>query len=112
MNPLLMEEDLKDLHIVCESLRDSFSLLAARLPRFLLKVLELRDPTGTPESVEHVWVTLGASEDWLPEFVRVNPRWVDGHLNVNSDCRDDPDLLGATSALLLHTFKMRSFTES
>ena len=93
MNPLVGEEDLKDLHIVFESLRNSFSLLAARLPRFLLKVLVFRDPTGTPESVEHFWVTLGASEDWLPEFVRVSPRWVDGRLNVNSCCRDDPTFL-------------------
>lgn len=103
----------KDLHIVVESLRNSFKLLNARLVSFLQSKLSFYDTSSDDvEAVEAFWHTLGVGEDKLPLVVELNPKWEDGRLWVSDTFQDREDATDKISGLLLYVFKWKKFVES
>ena len=59
LSPRVSEAELKDLHIVLESLRSSYMLLVQRVPRFLAQVVEFADGTQSIDSVLGVRSSVG-----------------------------------------------------
>jgi hypothetical protein len=109
---MLSDEEIKDAHVIFESVRSSFSLLVAHTPGFIVDHISFKSPIGALASVDEFWLCMGVGQDWLPEFVRVNPRWVRGYLIVNEICRDEIGIISTVSSLLLYSFKIRTFSES
>jgi hypothetical protein len=103
---------VKDLHVVCESLRNSLSLLTARLPKFLASVVDFRREPVDEVTVRCLWQALGVEADWLDEFVHVHPVWRNGHLLVNAQCAEETDFLQRLTTIVLHVFKFRRFADS
>jgi hypothetical protein len=107
-------EGLKDMHIVLESLRNSFTLLVERLPAFLEQHLAFSADSYDVEEVLAFWRCMGIGADMLEAVAEVNPWWsaADGHLWVNGRLADDSEATEKVSHILLYLFKWRKFTES
>ena len=112
LEPYLQKDGLHDLHIVIESLRNSFSLLHARLPVFLNMYVAFDTFTYNLEEVMSFWRVLGVDADMIEIVATVNPRWHSGFLWVSSSLQDDPTGMEQISAVCLYMFKWRKFTES
>jgi hypothetical protein len=105
-------EDLQSLHIVVESLRNSFDILLSRLPAFLSKHLVFVDPPGDTEPVATFWRNLGVEADMVDEVAEVNPWWAEGKLQVSSAVTQDPAGIEQVSHVLLYLCKWRQFSDS
>ena len=84
---------LEDLHILIESIRNSFAALREHIPQFLHRRLRFHDPhqAGT-DADRMVWALLGLEPQWVEEVVSLNPSWMDGWLfiNVHDDQQQTP----------------------
>jgi hypothetical protein len=105
-------EDLKDLHIVMESLRNSFAILHARMPRFLISHLAFDQSPFDRQVVAAFWRALGVEAAMVDKVVEVNPWWDGNFLWVNGELEDDPNAIAIVSGVLLYIFRWRQFTDS
>eukprot|EP00974_Lingulodinium_polyedra_P092302 8943879-Lingulodinium_polyedra.AAC.1 len=72
------KDDVDDLHIVIESLRNSYSLLVSALPTFLGQCLQFREEPSIDDGQTRLfWSALGVPPDMIDEMVRINP-WCEG----------------------------------
>ena len=100
-----------DLHIVIESLRNSFFLIHAHLYEFLM--IYLRYDVHCSDDIEAAtifWQVLGVDADMLDDIVEVNPQWRGGFLYVAGHLERDPCSMEKVSGVLLYIFKWRKFT--
>lgn len=105
-------EDLKSLHIAIESLRNSFALLTAELPAFLMQHIAWSDAPRDEDRIQEFWQALGVHVDHLEHVVYVNPLWREGRLCVNAAVAEEVDPIGAVSSALLCICAWRKFTDS
>jgi len=105
-------EEVKDLHIVIEALRNSFSILLSRLPAFLSKYMTFWNDPGDVEEVGSFWRHMGVEADMVDEVTRVNPWWRDGRLYVNGELAHDPDCMEKVSHVMLYLCRWRKFSDS
>ena len=104
---------LEDVHIVIESLRNTFEPLRAHIPHFLQSKLRIHDPAQPATAATRmVWALLGVEPDWLEMVVSLNPIWVGGWLFVNDTDEGQPSAVEQTSHLYFHLMKWTKFTES
>ena len=83
-------EGLKSLHVALESLRNSFSLLTARLPAFLHQFVGFDDKPRDEAAIAEFWQAMGIDAEMLDAIADVNPSWCDGRLWANARLCDDP----------------------
>ena len=105
-------EDIQNLHIVVESLRNSFDLLLARLPAFLAKHLAFVDDRADLDVIAGFWRDLGVEADMVDLVAEVNPWWESGQLQVSSTLAREADAIEKISHTLLYLCKWRKFSES
>jgi hypothetical protein len=105
-------DELRGLHVVMESLRNSFAILVERLPAFLGEFLVFDSSGFDMDEVLGFWRCLGVEADMLEEVAAVNPWWADGRLCVNGALAGDSEAAQKVSHVLLYLFKWRLFTES
>ena len=105
-------EDIQNLHIVVESLRNSFDLLLARLPVFLVKHLAFVDDRADLDVIAGFWRDLGVEAGMVDQVAEVNPWWENGQLQVSSALSGDADAIEKVSHILLYLCKWRQFSES
>ena len=105
-------EDIQNLHIVVESLRNSFDLLLARLPEFLVKHLAFAGNRADTDAVAGFWRDLGVEAGMVDQVAEVNPWWENGQLQVSSALSGDADAIEKVSHILLYLCKWRQFSES
>jgi hypothetical protein len=111
--PAAQGDTLHDIHILVESLRNSFAILQARLHTFLLKYLRFRSVGSTdPQPVLLFWQALGAEPHALDLLCELDPWWEDDYLWVNKELADDPAMLEKVTTAILYQFKWRKFVES
>ena len=103
---------LKDLHIIVEALRNSFSLLHERLFGFLLTHVVCDMEPGQFEDVMEFWQLLGVDAAMLEAVALVNPCWRDGQLHVSAALANDEDKVERISAVVLYLFRFRKFVDS
>lgn len=104
-------QDVQDLHIVIEALRNSFSILLERLPEFLTKHIAFCNSESL-ELVECFWRQLGVEADMVEEVAAVNPWFRDGSLYVSQEMADQPDCLERVSRVMLYLCRWRKFSDS
>ena len=113
LNPFIQENLLKDLYIVVESLRNSFTILQASMRKFLIKYLSFR-PEGatTGAAAAWFWQVMGVEVDMMEAVLEVSPWWEGERLWVNSELANDRGNLGKITTVLQYLFKWRKFTET
>jgi hypothetical protein len=104
--------DLKDIHIVVESLRNSFSILHSHLPVLLMSHVAYDSSPDDPDEIKEFWQALGVEANMLDDFVEINPWFRNGQLHVSRALEADSGKMETLSALLLYLFKFRAFTDS
>ena len=105
-------QDLHDLHIVVESLRNSFQILMCRLPAFLAAHLSFSTEQPNQDQVVAFWRALGVEASMIDTVAEVNPWWAEGKLWVSSDLAEDTEAIEKTSFVLLYLCKWRRFNDS
>lgn len=105
---------LKDLFLCMVGLRDSFGFLLSNLGSWLREVVEFEECSIGESYLEEFWTCLGVDKQWLPVFVRLNPRWdVNTHrLYVRSSEQKRDNLIGSLSKAILYIWKFRQFSDS
>jgi hypothetical protein len=103
---------LHDLHIIVESLRNSFALLHGQLRPFLLTHLAFDDTPYNMGDVMEFWQALGVEADMLQEIAEVNPWWVQGQLHVNANLQRRTNMMEKVSAVVLYMFRWRKFVDT
>ena len=103
---------IKDLHIILESLRNSFTLIHERLPAFLEAHLVADMAPADLDAVMQFWQVLGVEADFLEEVAYVNPWFVDGALHVNAALSDSDQKLEKVSTVVLYLFRWRRFVDT
>ena len=95
---------VKDLHIVLESLRNSFTGLERNLMPFLVKHLRFEDLGVSEGDQLALWLCLKAPLDTITLLLELGLHWKDGYLYVNKRTELDPEcvtkLMVAILALL------------
>ena len=104
-------EATQDLHIVMESLRNSFSLLVERLPLFLSTHLARREEPIEQEEAIDFWRTVGVEASMLELVAEVHPLWENGFLFVSSNL-EEASVIEKVSHVLLYLCKWRRYTDS
>ena len=103
---------LKDLHVVIESCRNSFTFIHANLASFLVKHVAFAPPPRDSHLVLRFWQALGVDTEWLDDLAFLNPWW-DGHsLLISEGARDHDDLIGKISSVVLYVWKWKKFVET
>lgn len=105
-------EVLKDIHIVIESCRNSFVFIQANVIKFLVERLGFVQPPIDTELVLRFWRALGVDGDWLDILGYLNPWWDGNRLLISEAAKDDPDLIGKVSDLILYLWRWRKFVET
>ena len=100
-----------DLHIIMESLRNSFGIIVARLGIFLARNLDFDDTPYDLEAVCQLWMLFGIPADMVDEVAIANPRWRGGKLLVNGAMRGDKCIERVSSICML-VFKWRRFCDT
>ena len=106
---------LKSLHIVIESVRNSFSLLQVRMPLFLTECLRLDDGSDyDAQTLYHEWVNLGCDSHIAELIAHLHLRWEPSRqkLWVAAKHSEDLGLVEKVSFVLMSVMKFRRFTES
>ena len=101
---------LTDVHIVIESLRNSYDLLVVHLGNWIITSLSFED--WDFQHQRELWTLLGLEPDRVDEFVALQLRFHGGRLKVDASYRDSPNLLESISTCLLHAWRFRKFTTS
>lgn len=104
-------EAVKDLHIVIEALRNSFSLLTKRMPVFLNRYLARRDEPVDHDAAIDFWRAMGVEASMLESVAEVHPLWENGLLCVNTSL-EEGNVIEKVSHILLYLCKWRKFTDS
>jgi hypothetical protein len=104
-------QDVQDLHIVIEALRNSFDILLERLPEFLTRHMTFRNGEDC-ELVSTFWRQLGVEADMLEEVALVGPWFEDGRLYINQGLADDPGCMERVSHVMLYLCRWRKFSDS
>ena len=94
---------LKDLHIVIESVRNSYNDIAGAVGGFVLSHLKHDDQPHSFSNARQWWIAMGASERWADRLATVNPVFKGG--SCGSPCQK-PQL--ASTAELSIVFCMSS----
>ena len=110
LEPYASKEDVKDLHISIESLRNSFSMIAREIPKF--SRLHVQFANLSAVGVADFWARLGITPDQLHLLVLVNPCWTGTVLLVSTDLQCLPDPLGVVQNAILLVLKLSRFSES
>ena len=94
-------QDVQDLHIVKEALRNSFDIFLQRPPELLTSCMAFRKGEDC-ELVSSFWRQLGVEAHMLDEVALVGPWFRDGRLYVNQELADDPDCVQRVSQVILY----------
>lgn len=105
-------QEIQDLHIVIEALRNSFELLLARLPTFLAQHLAFYPEAFEAETVAGFWRAMGIEAHMVDRLAEVNPWWSEGFLWVNGNLAQDADVVEKVSFVLMYLCKWRRFCEA
>ena len=110
-----MQKTTKSLHIVIESLRNSYGLLQLRLPLFLSDSLALDDGADyDSQALYHQWVNLGCDSHIAELLGELHLRWepARNRLLVAAKHSSDLALVEKISFVLLSVMKFKRFSDS
>ena len=110
--PLSTEESMKNLHVVIESLRNSFSLLHSHIYAFLSSCVCFRSRPHDQESARALWAAVGVEADAVSDFADIHPLWDGQRLWVSQELEGSEEALPKLSFLLLKAFRWQRFTQS
>ena len=105
-------QDLHDLRIVVESLRNSFSLLTRKLPSFMVKYVAFRVTEADTEAVRLFWSNMGVEPNMLDEVAEVNPWWQAWKLSVSAHLSETEASHDKVALVLLYLCKWRRLNDS
>lgn len=110
--PLAGAEGLRDIHIVTESLRNSFGTLHDRMHSHLLERLHFDRSPVDREQVARYWMCLGVAADMLDMVAEIHPWWKGGASWVSGDLEGEDDMLERVSLVVLYMHQWKQFTDS
>ena len=104
----------KSLHIVIESLRNSFSMMQKSLASFVCQHLTVDDcDAHNPEPLFQFWVACGLQFEVAERVSLLNLRWQDGELKVaKCAAQSSQNILEEVSWCLVASCRFRSFSDS
>jgi hypothetical protein len=105
-------EDLKDLYIVIQSLRNSFDVIHGYLKIFVTENLQFVQDAGDSQEVYQYWVQLGIQSDVAETLAELGLRWANGHLQVSERHKSSDSLIETVCSSMLVVFKWKKFTDS
>lgn len=106
------ESMIKDLFVVVESLRNSYSLLVAHLPKWLRRSVRFVAPQANTTFLHTLWTSLQIDSEVVDVLVSLELRWSGDRLEVCNRFEDDPHLMHMLSGALLHLWRFRKFCDS
>jgi hypothetical protein len=109
---LSSSDDLKDLHIAIEALRNGYSLVHSHLPAFIREHLHFEDLSGSLETLGQFWVDIGVDADVAEALGELGLHWSDDKLMVHVEWEGNAELIERVSSALLHLFRFQKFTDS
>ena len=113
MRELCSEELLKNVHVVVESLRNGADGLHSHVLQFLVQVLRFTpNRSGSEDDRRSLWMGLNVDMSMLPEFILLDPVWVNGELHVNNIIAGDPKAVDRVAVLLHYALRWARFSET
>ena len=106
------KKDMKDFHVIAESLRNAFDLLVGHLSQWVESNLTWDDSPYDVHGVQEFWLAMGATHDMIDVLVSLNLHWAGGSLFCNGRHKEDPDIHTRICNAILYVWKFRKFTES
>jgi hypothetical protein len=104
---------VRDLHIVIESLRNSFFVLHSHLGSFLQEAnIGFDHEPYNRDQVSEFWVSLGVGADVVETFADLNPWFSGGRLWVSGEWEGNKQLEEHLSRVILYLLRLKRFTES
>ena len=112
LGPFHAKEIEDDCHIMLASLLNCSSAIHERVDRFLMRNMRFVRKADDPADLEAWWKMLEVSDELLPLFVRFDPMWSGGALEVSSEVENDPDCMEILSTLVLYAFRWVQWSSS
>ena len=112
LGPMSQGEVFHDLHIVIESLRNSFSFLREHIWDFLFTNVRFRPGPHDLDTARALWSALGVESDALHLLTEVHPVWDGAYLWVGAALEQNSNFLALVSHAILYLCRWRKFTES
>ena len=109
-------EDLKDLYVVLESLRNGFDAIHGHIVPFVAKFLRVTCEAFDREEAYAFWNAMGVEPDMANLLADLDLKWVEsddvGYLSANTWVMGDAEVANDVISSLLYLFKWRKFTDS
>ena len=105
-------EVVHKLHIIIESLRNSFDLILDRLAKFVADKLRFDDGDYDRGDAYRFWVTLGVRSDVADVLADLNLSYEGGYLRVHVSHVGSAGLYEKITGAMLVVFKFKRFTDS
>ena len=105
-------DDLQDLYVVMEALRNSAEQIAQRVPEFVSKYLDIVVDDGDRQATYEYWTAIGVEPEAVEQLTRLKLVWTGTRLQVAADHGFGDEVWGEVSSLLLYLLKWRKFSES
>jgi hypothetical protein len=102
----------RDVFVIVESLRNSFSMLHSHLRPFLMSHIAFDQPSGNDSLVVEYWEALGIAAGFVGEVAAVNPFFDGGLLHVSSSLEGNPGAMERISAVILYMLRWKQATDS
>lgn len=112
LSSLWTGQDIQDLHVCMESLRNSFEILLGKLPKFLAEHMTFHREGQDPDKVIMFWRALGIEADMVERVSEVNPWWANGFLHVSAHLAEDVDVVEKVTFVIVYMTKWRRFCDS
>jgi hypothetical protein len=112
MMPFTSADLLKQLHIVFESARNTFTNILKQLPIFIIRFLVYASPPFERDAVKCFWQRMGISVDFLEMVVDANIRWNGTSLLVDISVKAMNDLQAHIQTIMMCIFSWRKFVDA
>ena len=97
---------LEDCFVLLKSLLSCSSALHDKIDAFLLShVSFVANNDANKELVDAWWKLLDVNDSIRPQFVRLDPWFTNGRLEVNREAENDPDVLITLHRLMMYSFR-------
>lgn len=103
---------LKDLHIIIQSLRQSFDLILRFIRPFLDKHLGFRSERSDAQEAHRFWLCLVVGSDVGDLLIELDVLVQGNTIYVHEPHRQSPKLMEQLTSCLLYIFKWEQYTES
>jgi len=107
------KDDLSDLHIIVESVRNSWDDVIKHVDD-LIAVIEFVDPPERPDGNKEFWEVLGFTEKEVEFLTSLNLMWGPqrGKLLVSRLHEHDPEIYVKVQSMILLAFRIKEFSDT